>query len=385
MSRLSPAALRQLALTRVGLLSLNEPRKGLWRDTQSLVWALRSAAWRFFRARLGAVSLFPVDHYYDAECCPDVACGLNPAVTPRENARHGSALLDWLGNLDVWITLEALLPRTFALARRQGVRVIYVPNLDWACLDSSDDPQRWVQALRSSRAEVWAKTEGVRRLLVKAGVRARLVPWSIPDRVRRRRRPAAVSGPIRFFLNAGMGGWENRRGVDIALRAFAQASAARPGLRLTVKTIRPFAQYVPASLRRLPGIEVIEGLWSRKQLLAFQDQFDAVLHPSRWEGFGLPLLEALHAGLPVLVTDGVPMNELVSHGENGLLVPARRLGEVRLAPHWECEVGALAQAMVRLAEDERLRLQLTCATPGAWEARQRQFVASVLSAFADYD
>jgi hypothetical protein len=380
-SRLFPTTVRRLAITRVGLLSVTDPRKGLWRDAQSLLWALGSGAWRFCGAGLGAVSLFPVDHYSDVEGRPGDARSQEPAGPMRQAVRPGTALGDWLGNLDVLIALETLLPQTFSLARRQGARVIYVPNLDWATLDDSNDPELWIEALQNSSAEVWAKTKCVQQRLRGAGIQACSVPWSIPDRVRRRR-TRAVRGSVRFFLNAGMGGWENRRGADIALQALARARAAGPGVRLTVKTIRPLAEYVPASLRRQPGLEIVEGRWSRKQLLAFQDRFDAVLHPSRWEGFGLPLLEALHAGLPVLVTDGWPMNELVIHEKNGLLIPARRLGEVRLAPRWECDVDALARAMVRLAEDGRLRQGLTGATPGVWEERQEQFVASVLSAVA---
>lgn len=45
-------------------------------------------------------------------------------------------------------------------------------------------------------------------------------------------------------------------------------------------------------------------------------------YPSRWEGFGLSLLEALHAGVPALATDGWPINELVDDGINGILLPA---------------------------------------------------------------
>lgn len=48
---------------------------------------------------------------------------------------------------------------------------------------------------------------------------------------------------------------------------------------------------------------------SREELADLLGEADAVLYPSRWEGFGLSMMEALHAGVPVLATDGWPINE----------------------------------------------------------------------------
>jgi len=68
----------------------------------------------------------------------------------------------------------------------------------------------------------------------------------------------------------------------------------------------------------------------RADLSAALRDADALLYPSRWEGLGLSLLEALHAGVPALVTDGWPMNEVVhthslslslSHTHTLLLTP----------------------------------------------------------------
>lgn len=43
--------------------------------------------------------------------------------------------------------------------------------------------------------------------------------------------------------------------------------------------------------------------------------------PSRYEGFGLPLVEAMLAGCPIITTDVVAMNEIVQNEYNGLLFP----------------------------------------------------------------
>jgi glycosyltransferase involved in cell wall biosynthesis len=49
--------------------------------------------------------------------------------------------------------------------------------------------------------------------------------------------------------------------------------------------------------------------------------FDAVVVPSRWEGFGLVASEAMRNGKPVIVSDRGGLPEQVVHGFNGLVFP----------------------------------------------------------------
>jgi glycosyltransferase involved in cell wall biosynthesis/SAM-dependent methyltransferase len=378
---------------RVGVLTIGDPRKGLWRDAQTLVWALRHPP-----VRPGGptdaieVAVFSVANLQrDVERDPrravagsvrDDAAG--PA-TPDETALAagataaaavpaGTAFHRWVADLDVLIGSEVWMPRTFDLARRSKTRVIYVPNLDWAHVDG--DTERWVREVRASAVEVWAKTGEAAKVLTSHGVRCAPLRWSVPDPVRRDR-PDPEGDAVRLLLLAGMGGWHGRRGVDIALEAFALARAEEPRLELELRSIRPLAEYVGDAPLDTPGLRIVEGLAPRGEVDAAYERARAVLYPTRFDGFGLSLLESLHAGLPVLCTDGDPMRELVEHEHDGLLVPAEHTGAVRLASRWECSTRALAEAMIRLAREPRLLRRLTCPEPGAWVARQRAFVMRV--------
>jgi hypothetical protein len=70
----------------------------------------------------------------------------------------GTPFSDWLRELDVIMVCEKLLPRVFAWARRQSVRVVYIPNLDWAGLSGS--VERWVRQIRKSGCECGRRQHG---------------------------------------------------------------------------------------------------------------------------------------------------------------------------------------------------------------------------------
>jgi glycosyltransferase involved in cell wall biosynthesis len=83
---------------------------------------------------------------------------------------------------------------------------------------------------------------------------------------------------------------------------------------------------------------------------------DVLCVPSRVEGFGLTLIEAMAAGVPVLAFSGGATAEIVEHGVTGYLVDFQR-------PH------ALAEGLEILLGDSALRRRL--AEAGQRTARQR--------------
>lgn len=74
-------------------------------------------------------------------------------------------------------------------------------------------------------------------------------------------------------------------------------------------------------------------------------RIDCLVLPSDAEGFGLVLIEAMAAGVPVIATDVDGIRDVVSHEANGLLVPPRN-------------PAAIAHAIERIRTDESLRSTL---------------------------
>jgi alpha-1,3-rhamnosyl/mannosyltransferase len=61
------------------------------------------------------------------------------------------------------------------------------------------------------------------------------------------------------------------------------------------------------------------GLIPRRDVLAIVRGSVAMLYPSRYEGFGLPVIEAMSLGAPVLAADATSLPEVV--GDAGRLLP----------------------------------------------------------------
>ena len=103
---------------------------------------------------------------------------------------------------------------------------------------------------------------------------------------------------------------EPQKGVDVAIEALREL----PDTWLVVLGEGPQR----AELERLAGDRVY--LPGRvPDVAAWLRRADALVHPVRWEGFGLAVLEAMLAGVPVVATNVSSLPELV--GDAGILVP----------------------------------------------------------------
>jgi glycogen synthase len=137
-----------------------------------------------------------------------------------------------------------------------------------------------------------------------------------------------------------------RKGYDLAIRALPQIVAAFPETSLLIVSgINQARREHTLTLARAMGVEHhvhILGYLSDEDLINLYRASDALLFPTRYEGFGLPLLEAMAAECPIITSNIPVVCEIVQHENNGILIPYGN-------------VDALAQAAIRLVQDETLR------------------------------
>ena len=175
-----------------------------------------------------------------------------------------------------------------------------------------------------------------------------------------RRRAGAAERP----LVLAVGGIEPRKGSDTLVRAIA--SLRQPGRRPVLAVVgghsfqdyRAYREGVLASLPqaglRLDDDVVLLGTVADAELPAWYAAADVLAFPSTKEGWGLAVLEAMAAGLPVVTSDLPVFREYLRPGEDALLVP------VDDAP-------ALAAALSTVLDDQRLAERLRRAGRAACE------------------
>ena len=111
---------------------------------------------------------------------------------------------------------------------------------------------------------------------------------------------------------------EYQKGLDVAIRALAAVRSRHPDIELVVLGEGPERPALE-SLAHDPGVKV-HLLGRVPDVAAWLRRATLLVHPARWEGFGLAVLEAMVAGVPVVASRVSSLPELVVDGETGVLV-----------------------------------------------------------------
>ena len=130
-----------------------------------------------------------------------------------------------------------------------------------------------------------------------------------------------ASHGVRSPYVAFQGTLEPRKDVPTLVRAFARVARARPDLQLVVAGGDGWgANAVRAEITRSGVATRIlrPGYLDHTTVAALLRHADVVAYPSLQEGFGLPALEALASGTPLVTTRGSAVEEVV--GDAALLV-----------------------------------------------------------------
>lgn len=229
------------------------------------------------------------------------------------------------------------------LAHRRRTSVLTIADV--VGLERHTGLRRWILDVVWYRIPIWWSarvtviSEATRRAVVER------YPWSeskievIGCPVSRVFQPAPIPGNDRpVVLQVGTGPNKNLDGVVLAL--------ARTGLGVELRIVGPLSAAQRAMLDR-SGIT-----WSSSADLTIEEiadeyrRCDLVVFASKFEGFGLPIVEAQASGRPVITSNLAPMSDVA--GGAAVLVD----------PH---DPSNIADAITRLLTDDAERARLVAA------------------------
>jgi glycosyltransferase involved in cell wall biosynthesis len=144
---------------------------------------------------------------------------------------------------------------------------------------------------------------------------------------------------------------EPRKNVPALVRAFARIAPSHPNVQLVVAGGEGWGIAEARAAIAASGVAtriLRPGYLDDATLDALFRRAEVIAYPSLAEGFGMPALEALASGTPLVTTSGSAHEEVV--GDAALLVPP-------------ADDGALARALTSVLDDAALAARLRAAGP----------------------
>lgn len=289
--------------------------------------------------------------------------------------------IDWLtGRLDLFHSPDFVLPplrRTPGILTVHDLAFLLFPE----CAEESLREYLLRAVPRSARraAFVVADSENTandvicllgvpaeRVAVIPGGVDPRFAPVEDPVRLAAFRRRLGV-GDAPFILFVGV--LEPRKNIQGLMRAFEIVKQRRklPHKLVIVGRRGWLAEGIFETHERSPVRDemVFPGFIADGDLPTLYSAAEVLAFPSFYEGFGLPLLEAMACGTPVVSSNAASLPEVV--GEAGPLVDPN-------------DIEALAEELARVLEDESLRADrraqgLARAAQFTWEAAAAKLLA----------
>jgi glycosyltransferase involved in cell wall biosynthesis len=275
----------------------------------------------------GVRFLIPAGH---RQHVPSIACGQIVEFSPCERSCRGLLALATASWREIRRFAPAIvhLHSTFAgaIARPVSVlqparpRVIYCPH-GWAFGMEASRPKRvlfaWIERLLAPLSDAivnishWehelARENGLdpqRMVTIRNGV----APLPTEDR-------SSLSFEEDRIHLIFVGRHDRQKGLDILLDVFAEADSADIHLHVVGAPVVDSTAVRPRS----PSLSNVThyGWLGRSEVSDLIARADALVMPSRWEGFGLTALEAMRAGKPVLASRRGALTEIVEHGRSG--------------------------------------------------------------------
>ena len=207
---------------------------------------------------------------------------------------------------DRWITIRNQWPPNFKASKR-GLLIQYIP---W---EFGTVPAMWIRRLRAA-SEIWVPSKFNAAVFRKAGVRTPV--FVLPHAVVTHSRIPSPREERHVILFHG--GLLARKGIDVLLRAYIGSFRASDSVTLLIHST--YGNYFLDEIERavnnhsLPKVVLDRRVLSSEDVATLYANAHSLVAPFRGEGFGLPILEGLQAGMTVVTTRAGPATEICDDG-----------------------------------------------------------------------
>jgi glycosyltransferase involved in cell wall biosynthesis len=271
----------------------------------------------------------------------------------QETVLYDRSVAMLLGSPDIYIGLASVSLFSGSTAKRRGGQYVLdraCPHFDFQQNLLKEESEKLGSAFAPSpswfRERVLREYDEADAILVPSEYTA----GSFPSNLRRKLVKAPLIGRCHFpqiaekkrneiFTVGIVGGEPRRKGYLYLLRAWKKL--ALPNARLLIRSSANFSEYpaLDQLLKELPNVEIVRYV---PNINEFYQRCDAFVLPSVDDGFGMALFEAMANAIPCIVSRNCGASELLTDGEDALVIDARSEDQ-------------LAAALLRLYENEEER------------------------------
>ena len=152
------------------------------------------------------------------------------------------------------------------------------------------------------------------------------VPWGVfPEEYNNVEIKEKTNNKVTFYHCAGTGGVDNRKNTEAIVKAYEKIKDENTELIITHLGTKIF---------------------TRNEIIRFIKNSDVVINTSKWDSIGLFTLESNMCGIPAIVVDMPPVNELVKDNVNGFLVKGMKgKSQYVTCPSYDVDIDDLASKM----------------------------------------
>jgi glycosyltransferase involved in cell wall biosynthesis len=197
----------------------------------------------------------------------------------------------------------------------------------WVCMQPWEYgavPNDWYIPMKYWVDEIWVYSEYNKESYIRCGIpenKIHVMPLGVDENIFH---PGAPALPLELssFCFLFVGGTIARKGIDILIQAYLDEFSAEEDVCLFIKDNGNHSFYKGITLEEIiitamsnprnPRIQYSDRKFSELELAGLYKACDCLVHPYRGEGFGLPIVEAMACGIPVIVPNQGPSRDFCS-------------------------------------------------------------------------